>query len=119
LVTRLGCALPMMSPKPAAWEPGNPTFREFSRIPQGIFGQGRCNIPPARPIPMIVNLSRWTPVSLLILLEIAPLGEQFKRSKSPQPPAAPPAAGQSESELYMLTVVRDRRVPRGIYCLEK
>lgn len=43
---------------------------------------------------MLVNPSRWTLVSLLLLLGIVPLVAQFKRSDSPQPPAVPPAASQ-------------------------
>ena len=71
-----------------------PGHRAFSDSGQGIFGQERCNIEHARRIPLVVNLSRWILFSLLILLGIAPLGAQFKRSDTPQPPAAPPAASQ-------------------------
>ncbi len=50
----------------------------------------KCNIPLPCRIPMSVKPSRWTLFSLLVLLGIVPLCAQFKRSETPQPPAAAP-----------------------------
>jgi VWFA-related protein len=44
-----------------------------------------------------VNLSRWTLISVLALLGIVPLSAQFKRSESPQPPAAAPQSSAQQS----------------------
>jgi hypothetical protein len=53
---------------------------------------------------MFVNLSRWTLVSLLLLLGIAPLGAQFKRSESPQPPSASPVAQPPDDQVIKVDV---------------
>ncbi len=42
--------------------------------------------------------SRWTLFSLLVLLGIVPLCAQFKRSETPQPPAANPPAAQAQDD---------------------
>jgi VWFA-related protein len=47
---------------------------------------------------MNVNLSRWTLISLLMLLGIVPLSAQFKRAESPQPPAAAPQSSTQQSD---------------------
>jgi len=57
---------------------------------------------------MFVILSRWTLISLLLLLGIAPLGAQFKRSESPQPPSpassAPPADQAQDDQVIKVDV---------------
>jgi len=66
----------------------------------------RCNIAPSRRIPMNVKPSRWTRISLLMLLGIVPLCAQFKRAESPQPPAsaAPAVAPVQDDQVIKVEV---------------
>ena len=60
---------------------------------------------------MNVKLSRWTLVSLLLLLGIVPLGAQFKRSESPQPlPAAEPQSATPQVATPPAAPVQDDQV---------
>ncbi len=64
---------------------------------QGIFRKEICNIAAVRRIPRLVKISRWAPVSVILLLGIIPLAAQFKRSDAPQAPPAQPPASQEPS----------------------